>query len=222
MAAGKRPEHGRILEASLLVLAPLLFGGCANRDVAIQAARHLHADIVLYEVILNDRIAQEKNMYDKRLQVIRDEENDLLINNLEQFRRHRSAELASAMSADPERQVRLGHLIHFLNDSVEAEYSLYRRLRDKEASAASELQAALAKHEQHRQKLVQIEEQVAALSTRSKLRSNNKLLMASVDELLDELERDTREAAAKRKGRKPRRPKVALKTSTPSTTPTPQ
>jgi len=114
--------------------------------------------------------------------------------------------------------VQLGNLIHFLNDSVQAEYSLYRRLQEKEASVASEFQAALAKHEQHRQSLAQIEEQVAALSTRSKLRNNNKLLMASVDDLLEELERDTRnKAAAKRKGLRLHRTKIALKTSMPST-----
>jgi hypothetical protein len=203
---------------ALLVVAPLLFGGCANRNLAIQTARHLHADIVLYEVMLNERIAQEKSMYDKRLGVIHSEENELLINNLEQFRRHRSAELASAMSADPEREVQLGNLIHFLNDSVQAEYSLYRRLQEKEASAASEFQAALAKHERHRQELAHVEEQVAALSTRSKLRDNNKLLMASVDDLLEELERDTRnKAAEKRKGLRLHRTKITLKASTPST-----
>jgi hypothetical protein len=112
-------------------LAPLLFEGCANRNLGIQTARHLHADIVLYEVMLNERIAQEKSMYDQRLEVIHSEQNELLINNLNQFRRHRSAELASAMSADPAREVQLGNLIHFLNDSVQAEYSLYRRLQEK-------------------------------------------------------------------------------------------
>jgi len=108
MAAPRCPKADNSFQARLLILAPLLFGGCANRNLAVQTARHLHADIVLYEVMLNERIAQEKSMFDKRLGVIRSEENELLINDLEQFRRHRSAELASAMRADPERECNSG------------------------------------------------------------------------------------------------------------------
>lgn len=192
--------------AGILLAATLSFHGCrGDRDVAAQTARHLHADIVAYEVMLNDRIAHEKSMNEERLEMIREEEADLLNHNLEQFRRHRSAELADAMSADPDREGRMGNVIHFLNDAVQAEYGLYRRLQEKRASAAAELEAALAKLDQHRAKLAQIEEQCAALSTKSKLRNNNKLLMASVDELLDQLENDQQQkVAATRKGRGPR------------------
>ncbi len=189
--------------ALVVVIAP--FYAChGGRNVAAQTARHLHSDIVAYEVMLNDRIAHEKGMYDERLAMIREEQRDLLMESLEQFRRHRSAELASAMSADPEREVRIGNVIHFLNETVQSEYGLYRRLQERELLAAAEIQGALDKMDQHRERLAQMEEQVAGLATRSKLRTNNKLLMSSVDELLDQLESDQRnQEAARRKAKKP-------------------
>lgn len=203
--AGKDKRCRRVLMAGVAILATLPFCACGrNRNLAAQTARHLHSDIVAYEVLLNDRIAHEKAMYDERLAMIRGEEADLLTHNLDQVRRHRSAELASAMSADPDHDVRIGNVIHFLNETVQAEYGLYWRLRDKETSASAEFQAALTTLNQHREKLARIEEQCAGLATRSKLRNNNKLLMASVDELLDQLESDQQnQAEAKRKGRMP-------------------
>jgi hypothetical protein len=192
--------------AGILLSATLSFHGCrGDRDVAALTAQHLHSHIVAFEVMLNDRIAHEKNMNEDRLELIREEEADILNHNLEQFRRHKAAELADAMSADPDREGRMGNVIHFLNDAVQAEYALYRRLQDKKASAAAELEAALAKLDQHRAKLAQIEEQCAALSTKSKLRNSNKILMASVDDLLDQFQNDQQQrAAARRKGRGPR------------------
>lgn len=212
------------IRAGLVIFITLPFLGCSgDRDVAAETARHLHSDIVAYEVMLSERISHEKNMHDERLAVIHDEESDLLGRSLDEFRLRRSAELASAMIADPERHVRTGSVIHFLNESVQAEYDLYRRLQDRELAAASEFEGALTKLYEHRERLAQMEEQVAGLATRSKLRTNNKLLMSSVDDLLDQLESDQRnQVAARRKSRLQLPLRLGLRSRQTPSTSTPQ
>ncbi len=163
--------------------------------MAAETARHLHADVVLYEIILNDRIAQEQHLYDLRHETIRQEANDLLVNELHQFRKGRATELASLMTADPAREAQMGNVMRFLSDSVRAEYDLYRRILEKQATATNEYQTTLDRLERERQNLAQIEEELAGLSTPAKFRKKTQELMVSADELLDELEKAERASA---------------------------
>lgn len=187
-----------MLGAGLALLCAVTFPACGggNRRMAAETAHHLHADVVLYEILLNDRIAQEQSLYELRRERVRQEVNDLLVNDLNQLRRNRSTELASLMTGDPSREVQIGSVVRFLNDSVVAEYDLYRRILEKQAMATNEYEATLDRLERERENLAQIEEELAGLSTKAKFRKKTQELMVKADELLDELEKAKRASSA--------------------------
>jgi len=160
---------------ALTVLVALTFSsyGCAGEEEARQVALQLRAAIIEDEKLIDKSIETQTTFYDKQRTLIGDSQSENIIFQLDGERRFRSAEAASALSANPMQEARLSNLMNYLLESNEKEYALWKKLYGEDQQAREDLKSKIAKLQRQKKVLTQVKDNLnqLALAKNRKMRA---------------------------------------------------
>lgn len=157
----------------VLGLACVTVSGCAASATARMTATRLRAAVLEDEKVVDDNIATQTKFYKDQTGLINDTRADNITLNVEAFRRSRAAQLATAMSLDPNKEARLSTLMNDLLQTHDQEYQLWQKLYGNDQVKREELKSKIASLERQKSLLTQVEDNLnqLALAPNSKKRA---------------------------------------------------
>lgn len=175
----KPHKYGPVI---VLGLACLANSGCAGSATARMTAGRLCVAIVDDEKIVDENIAKQTQFYKQQSALINNSRNANIQLNIDAFRRSRSAQIATAMSVDPNQSARLSSLMDHLRQTHDQEFQLWQELYGSDQQAREELKSKLASLERQKKLLTQVKDNLNQLALApSNKKQAQQLLKASQD-----------------------------------------
>ncbi len=151
--------------APVLALICLVASGCAGGAATARlTATRLRAAVVQDEKLVDDNIARQKQFYKEQSALIENARGTDIPLKVDSFRRARSARIATAMSIDPNKEVRLSNLMDSLVETHDQEFQLWQKLYGDNQQAREELQSKIASLERQKKLLEQVKNNLNQLA----------------------------------------------------------
>lgn len=143
----------------------LLTAGCDDTPVR-QLALQLRASVAEDEKLVDDQIARQVSFYQAQQKTIADSRQRNTDFQREAGRRMRSAEAATALSLNPETEVRLAPIMQYLHDAHDKEFEMWEKDEADQQQAREELRSRLVKLERQKKVLSQIKKNLDQLAVK--------------------------------------------------------
>ncbi len=161
----------------LIALISLFACGCQDEAVVRQIALQLHGAVVEDEKLIDNHITQQTEFYQKQRETIDNARSQNIPFQLEAFRRMSSAQAATNMSANPDKEARLGNLMNYLHETHDKEFALWQELYGGDQEAREELKSRIAKLERQKKVLAQVKENLNQLALAPNSKKRAKVLL---------------------------------------------
>ena len=156
-------KKNQILLATIALLC-VCGSSCAHKAIVRQTAVQLRVVVIEDEKLVDQHIAEQKKFYDKQREEIEKARTDNIRYTVDAFRRLRSAQAATSMSLDPDKEARLASLMNYLLETHDQEYTLWQKLYGGDQQAREELQSRIAKLKRQKQLLEQVKNNLNQLA----------------------------------------------------------
>lgn len=143
----------------------LLMTGCDDTPVR-QLALQLRSSVAEDEKLVDEQIERQVSFYQAQQKTIAESRQRNSDFQREAGRRMRSAEAATALSLNPETEVRLAPIMQYLHDTHEKEFELWKQDEADQQEAREELRSRLVKLERQKKVLSQIKKNLDQLAVR--------------------------------------------------------
>lgn len=154
----------RIFLVSVIALLSVFCFGCQDDAVVRQIALQLRASIIEDEQQIDQNIAAQNKFYKNQLETINNARTNNLQFNLDAVRRMHSAQAATNMSLNPEKEARLATLMVYLNETHDKEFEVWQKLYDGDQQAREDLKSKIAKLERQKKLLTQVKNNLDQLA----------------------------------------------------------
>ena len=161
----------------ILLAVALSSFGCAGEETARQMALQLRASIIEDEQLIDKTIETQTTFYEEQRKTIEKFRPENIAFEVEAQRRKRSADVATAMSVNPQQEARLSNLMNYLQETNDQEYELWNKLYGGEQQAREELKSKIAKLQRQKNVLTQVKDNLNQLALAPNRKKRAKMLI---------------------------------------------
>jgi septum formation inhibitor MinC len=150
----------------IAIIAVISIGGsgCEGSEVARQMALQLRSAVIEDEQLIDQNIASQTAFYKKQQATIDGAREKNKEFKLDALRRMRSAQAATNMSLDPNKEARLAKVMNYLHETHDQEFEAWQDLYGGDQLAREELKTKIAKLERQKKVLEQVKSNLNSLA----------------------------------------------------------
>jgi hypothetical protein len=149
---------------ALIALIALGSIGCEDSEVVRQMALQLRSAVMEDEQLVDQNIAKQTEFYEKQSQTINKAREDNSAFKLDALRRMRSAQAATNMSLDPNKEARLAKVMDYLKQTHDQEFEAWQTIYGGDQQAREELKSKIAKLQRQKKLLEQVKDNLNQLA----------------------------------------------------------